>query len=240
VLPPNTERVWNFLKDQPALEGFILVGGTAIALHLGHRLSEDLDLAFPSSRLPRKRLDSLRHIAAEAGFQFTADDDEAAVQQFLDSSLDLHDFQQDFLVNDAVKVSFFAPDPPMVKILAKPSVARPRIATLSELFKTKCLVSAIRSKTRDWLDLYFLMHNQKFSMGDFSQAFREAGIEGQFSIALTRLCSGRPQADDEGYKHLLPNAPSLEDMTAFFVAQRNQFEIEAAAEAVQRKAGKSP
>jgi len=106
--------------------------------------------------------------------------------------------------------------------------------SLSELFKTKCLVSAIRSKTRDWLDLYVLMHDHKFSMRDFSQAFREAGIEGQLTIALTRLCSGRPQADDEGYKHLLPNAPSLEDMTAFFVTQRNQFEIDAA-EAAGRK-----
>ena len=41
---PETERVWKFLKDEPSLAGFVLVGGTALALRLGHRRSEDLDL----------------------------------------------------------------------------------------------------------------------------------------------------------------------------------------------------
>lgn len=55
MLPPATEKVWNFLKEQPALAGFVLVGGSALALTLRHRLSEDLDFVYPDTRLPRQR-----------------------------------------------------------------------------------------------------------------------------------------------------------------------------------------
>jgi hypothetical protein len=47
---------------------------------------------------------------------------------------------------------------------------------------------------------------------------------------LSRLCSGHPQRDDEGYQQLLQNPPTLEQMTEFFRQRRDQFEIQAAAE----------
>jgi hypothetical protein len=240
VLPPETERVWNFLKAQSALEGFILIGGTAIALQIGHRRSDDLDLVYPEARLPRNRLEALRLVASESSFDFSAQDDELAVQEFADSTLDLHDYQQDYVVNGSVKVSFFTPDSATLKILHKQHAPGPRVATLPELFKTKCLVSAVRSKTRDWLDLYLLLHNHGFSLRDFAAVFREADVESQCSIALSRLCSGQPQRDDEGYSHLLPNPPSLEQMRDFFIAQRNILEVEAAADAAQKRKKLSP
>ena len=70
MLPRDTEQVWNFLKDQPVLAGFVLVGGSALALRIGHRVSEDLDLAWTQARLPRNRLDALRRTAEAAGFRF--------------------------------------------------------------------------------------------------------------------------------------------------------------------------
>src|SRR5258708_1559343 len=59
VLPPETERVWNFLTQQPTLAGFVLIGGTALAMRIQHRRSNDLDLAYPETRLPRARLQTL-------------------------------------------------------------------------------------------------------------------------------------------------------------------------------------
>jgi hypothetical protein len=79
------------------------------------------------------------------------------------------------------------------------------------------------------------MHDQRFSIRDFADAFREGGVEHQSSIALTRLCSGKPQADDEGYAQLLPNPPSLDEMRTFFITQRDRLEVETAATAVRRK-----
>lgn len=231
MLPPATKEVWNYLKEQPALAGFVLAGGSALAINIRHRVSEDLDLIYPEVRLPRQRLDALCRQARGAGFDFQRNDDEAAAQEFTLSGMELHDYQQDFLVNGVVKVSFFAPDEALRKLLSGHSESKARVASLSELFKAKCLVSAVRSKTRDWLDLYLLMRDHGFSIHDYQAAFQEAGSTAQCDIGLVRLCSGIPQRDDEGYAHLLKNAPTLDEMKAFFVAQREKLEIETAAEA---------
>lgn len=65
-LPAETERLWRFLKDQSALAGFTLIGGTALTLHLDHRISEDLDFIWVGDMLPRPELDGLRRLAAGA------------------------------------------------------------------------------------------------------------------------------------------------------------------------------
>src|SRR6266700_1470243 len=41
ILPPPQQRLWKDLFELPA--DFVLYGGTAIALHLGHRASVDFD-----------------------------------------------------------------------------------------------------------------------------------------------------------------------------------------------------
>jgi hypothetical protein len=99
-----------------------------------------------------------------------------------------------------------------------------RVGTLPELFKAKSLVSAVRSKTRDWLDLYLLMRDHGFNLSDYRQAFLEGGIEFQWETGLARLCSGQPQKDDEGYAHLLDAPPNPFDMAAFFRAERDRLE----------------
>jgi hypothetical protein len=235
LLPPATEKVWDFLKEQPALAGFVLVGGSALALTLRHRFSEDLDFVYPDTRLPRQRLDALRRRATAAGFPFEPNDDEAAVQEFADSALELHDYQQDFLVSGSVKVSFIAPDESLRRVLSAPAGRIARVATLPELFKSKCLVSAQRSKSRDWLDLFLLMRDHGFSVQAYHAAFQEAGVAAQCDLGLARLANGVPQRDDEGYAHLLENAPTLEEMSAFFAKQRAQFEIETAAETARQR-----
>ena len=78
MLKTKTEQVWNFLKDQPSLTGFILLGGSALSLRLQHRYSEDLDLACPDVRLPRTALDVLRRQAEEAGIAMQPHDDPGA------------------------------------------------------------------------------------------------------------------------------------------------------------------
>lgn len=234
LLPPATERVWNFLKDQRWLAGFVLVGGSALALRIGHRLSEDLDFAFPDLKLPRGRLDALLKEAGKSGFDFQRNDNEAVLNDFIRGGGDLHDYQQDFVVDRQVKVSFFAPDAAQAKILHADAKPTPRVAELPELFKTKALVSAVRSKTRDWIDLYVLMREHGFTLGDYAAAFREAGAESQFETGLARLCSGTPQADDEGFEHLLTHPPTLAQMQSYFAARRDEFEIQAARSAKER------
>lgn len=240
-LPPETERLWAFAREQSALGGFVLIGGTALAIHLGHRVSEDLDFAWVEPRLPRTRLEAFRRVAAEAGFLLQPHDDPAALDEFSIAGMELHDYQQDYLVNAKVKLSFFTADEPLSRVLGTPAtIDVPVIASLSQLFKSKCLVTASRSKTRDWLDLYLLMRDHGFSIHDYAAAFREAGIPGYLDTGLARLCSGRPSAHDEGWQHLLDHAPSLEEMRDYFIAQRDFLESDAAARAFAKdRAGRA-
>ena len=88
-----------------------------------------------------------------------------------------------------------------------------------------------------WLDLYLLLRDHGFTLRDYRAAFVEAGAEAQCDTGLTRLCDGLPQRADEGYAHLLSQPPTLKEMTDFFIAQRNQLEVELAAEAMRRHNG---
>ena len=208
-------------------------------MRINHRWSEDLDLVWLEICLPRSRLEALRRAAASAGFDFQPCDDEVAAE-FLDSGLELHDYKQNYLVNQKVKVSLFAPEAPMLRVLEHRSEPGVQLATLAELFKTKCLVSAQRSKTRDWVDLYLLLRHHGFTLRDYLGAFAEAGLMSQCDIGLNRLCSGVPQNDDEGYAHLLNAPPSLQNMKGFFIEQRDRLEVERAEEAARERQLRGP
>lgn len=59
LMPEATQRNFARLKDDPRLAGFTLVGGTALALQIGHRISEDLDFNIFGQKLPIKAIDGL-------------------------------------------------------------------------------------------------------------------------------------------------------------------------------------
>ena len=42
-MPERTERLFEAIAKGDELKDFVLVGGTALAIHLKHRTSEDLD-----------------------------------------------------------------------------------------------------------------------------------------------------------------------------------------------------
>ena len=192
MLPPETENVWKFLAEQRSLAGFVLNGGAALVLRMGHRTSKDLDLAYPELALSRAKIDELIQIAKSAGLILEPNDNQAALDEAFIAGMELHDYQQDFVVNNAVKVSFFTPEACLSKVpIGKPE-EKIRVAALSELFNSKCLSSAKRSNTRDWLDLYLLMRDRGFTRRDYRDALRLADTPGQTEISLGRLCKGTP------------------------------------------------
>lgn len=230
-LREDTARVWAFLRGHPALTGFVLVGGTALALQIEHRQSEDLDFGFGALRLPRARIEALRLAAREHGIAFVANDAPSAVEEFIIAGMDLNDYQQNYLASETVKVTFFCPDPEVLVHIAPGAEHGPRVATLDEIFAMKCLVSADRSKSRDWFDLYTLMRNHGYTPAQFEGVFFASKVPQKMEIALTRMCSGRPHQQDEGYESLLTNPPSLAQMSEFFL----QVADEAHAEAAKRR-----
>lgn len=228
MLRPDTERLWQYLQANRALRGFVLVGGTALSIHLNHRISEDLDFMIPQTRLPRRQIDGLRRMAGEAGFPFVANDSIDGIREFEDTGMDYWDYMQDYVVAGTVKLTLVAPDPEVSALLLPGLEDRPRLATMDEIFKLKCIACANRTKSRDWLDIYVLLTGNYFKPADFYAAFEEAGVPMKFDIAMHRMCKDPIPESDEGYDTLLPNPPTITQMQKYFIGLKAQIEEDVA------------
>jgi hypothetical protein len=229
LLTPETEAAWQVLREQERfLSGFVLIGGTALALQIHHRYSEDLDLAYAGAKLPRGCVDQVINGLAAEGFKITPNDNLAAMDEATIAGEDLLDFNQDYIVNDRVKLTFFRQPHDVRLVLGGQPVDVFRVAKVDEIFKLKCLVTARRNKSRDWFDLYTLFTKHGYGMNDLRAAFASVGQSQPTDVALTRLCSCKTSAHDEGYAHLTQNPPSPEEMALFFQQELKKNEIELA------------
>ncbi|MEQ1619355.1 MAG: nucleotidyl transferase AbiEii/AbiGii toxin family protein [Terricaulis sp.] len=138
ILPTPQRRLWDELSSLPPT--FTLYGGTAIALHLGHRLSLDFDFFSSAGFDPRV-------LAAELPFLR-----DAAVTQIEPQTLSV------VIDRDGpVKLSFFGlPDFPRLapRHLASNNV---HVAALLDLAGTKASVVQVRAEAKDYLDLDALL-----------------------------------------------------------------------------------
>lgn len=134
ILPGEQRQLWPELRPTRAL-GFVLYGGTAIALHLGHRQSIDFDF-FHSSPLDREALKN--------------------ALPFLNQVTVLQDSPNTFVVMTPgnVKVSFFG-NLDFGRV-GEPQVTNDgvlRIASLEDLMAAKLKVILQRSESKDYIDL---------------------------------------------------------------------------------------
>jgi hypothetical protein len=140
-LPPPQRRLWPELVQVPA--EFVLYGGTALALQLGHRESADFDF-FARGDFDPDRL------AEGISFMLGATQVERArntVTAIVDRS-------------GPVQVSFFGL--PRMRRLAPPLEAPDngvRIASILDLAATKAAVVQKRAEAKDYLDLDAILMN---------------------------------------------------------------------------------
>lgn len=132
ILPPEQKAIWQNLASLKDL-GFVLYGGTAIALHLGHRVSIDFDF-FNHNSLNKEALLNLPYFA------------KAKVLQEASDSLVM-------LVKN-VKISFFG----SLKIGRKdmPLLTNDNVlivASLNDLMATKLKSILQRSEIKDYKDI---------------------------------------------------------------------------------------
>lgn len=146
VLPDAQRRLWAELSALP--DEFTLYGGTALALHLGHRKSVDFD--FFGSR-------AIDVLSLEGEIPFLAG---AEVIQREKNTLSV-------LVDrdGPVKVSFFGV--PKLPRLAPPKVAQDnglKIASLLDLAGTKASVVQVRGEAKDYIDMDALIRIGEVSL----------------------------------------------------------------------------
>ena len=136
ILPSGQREVWPLLRPAASL-GFVLYGGTAVALQLGHRRSLDFDFFSHAPLSKTDLIDALPILAAAAPLQEAANT--------LVVSVDMP--------SGTVKLSFFG----NIRFgrLSDPLQARDGVllaASLDDLFATKLKAMLDRAEAKDYVD----------------------------------------------------------------------------------------
>ena len=146
ILPPAQKHLWAELSEIP--KEFVLYGGTALALHLGHRNSADFDF-FGSRTFEVQALETgIRFLAGARIVQRGANTLTAVVER-----------------GGPVKISFFGlPELPRLK---PPHVVKDnglQVASLLDLAGTKASVVQVRAEARDYIDIDALLRLGRVSL----------------------------------------------------------------------------
>ena len=108
ILHPEAAELLELLIASQELIPFTLVGGTALALQIGHRTSLDFDFAQFNEKLDSHTIDTWHERIKRSDISIQSMVSPSQISQFrINSGLNLLDFARDYLVN-GVKVTFFA------------------------------------------------------------------------------------------------------------------------------------
>ncbi|MFN7674421.1 nucleotidyl transferase AbiEii/AbiGii toxin family protein [Flavobacterium sp.] len=159
TVKPRLQEVLQDIIYQPIFMPFRLVGGTALSLQLGHRMSEDIDL----------------FTAAEYGSI-----DYKAIREFLENkypfcvsrSLDNVSFGTNFVVGnsitDCVKLDLYYTD----EFIEKPIIINNiRMATINEIIAMKLEVILQGGRKKDFWDLHYFM--DKMNLDDMISLYEK-------------------------------------------------------------------
>ena len=142
ALTPEAAALFQKLNRFP---NFYLVGGTALALHIGHRLSVDLDL-FSQTPLPPRLLGDVKRIFRDASI---------AVTYRAPGQLSLN-------VN-GVKMTFFEYEHPHVDALEMWRGVP--VSSVREIASMKAFAIGKRLSYKDYVDWYFLLKEKCVDLG---------------------------------------------------------------------------
>jgi hypothetical protein len=138
VLPDEQVACLRRLAPAATVLGFYLAGGTAVALHLGHRRSIDFDWFAP--RFPGQPVDLRESLAARG----IALEPTALAEQTVHGRI------------DGVKASFLEFRPPLLEPLVEWPEVGCRLASCADLAAMKLLAVAQRGTKKDFIDVHAL------------------------------------------------------------------------------------
>ena len=191
---PDWERLLAAERHlQYLLPGAVLIGGTAAAIHAGHRISMDGDHVITDLR---ERFDEvLNSLEAAAGWQT------GRIQRPV-----LILGQLDGILTGIRQLRRTRP-------LETEMVAGLRIPTLAEMARIKAWLLATRDTVRDYLDTVVLFERlgeqgTAASLRDFDEIYRQASHESPLAEVGERLAAAKPTdlaaVDLEHYRGLRP------------------------------------
>lgn len=226
-MPESTKRIFEYLKGNPLLRDFALIGGTAMALQIGHRKSEDLDFWVSDDKLNRIVVDSIVNNAKVDGFDTRLATPHHKIVSAKINGVDLLTYSRDYVIG-GVKVTFFARnDLPYRYFNEFDRIADTgtsfKIMGKEGLFAMKAFVIHRRVRSRDLYDLKTFLNNGK-TLQDILETGLRADISCQPEYAISVLTGEVPlDAQDEGFDSIGVKE-SIEDIYSFFKCAVDEFE----------------
>lgn len=165
----QTQALLDKFKKIPLFSEYqaILIGGTALAYHLSHRESFDLDICFPfANRLPE--LDFLKTFEEVVPLEF----DQSIIDIALNEGGNIDEVMKRYII-DGVKVDFLINpssniyESEILKNDTKHILEHMRIASTESIFKLKSLLLLDRNKIRDLYDVVYMIKECGFTGKDF-------------------------------------------------------------------------
>jgi len=200
LLPETRKLLAELIASATFLEKYVLVGGTALSLHLCHRKSEDLDFFTYSDNFDKKEI-----------FDYINNSQFEKIE-----IINQTDEQIDLIIN-GVKVTFFNAKwgfltPDKIKTL--------NLSSLEAIAGMKVNTMFLRAKFRDYYDLYFLVKEGMTLQEIFNCAQKViTGISYKMmAIALVYI----DDIEDENINHLEPAIKiSSKEIRSFFEEKLN-------------------
>lgn len=162
VVDDKTFLLLQKLQEIPEFSGLRLVGGTSLALQLGHRISIDLDLfgRFDSSFPLELILKDFEHVEKTGANRF-----------------------MQFFEIDGVKVDFVNYNYPWLKDAIKEENVT--LASIEDIAAMKINAVINRGTKKDFVDIYFLL--QKYSLEDILSIYKKKYNAVDCQLALRSL-----------------------------------------------------
>jgi predicted nucleotidyltransferase component of viral defense system len=193
LLPKTKELLLELVKSCEFLENYVLVGGSALTLHLCHRKSEDLDFfTFKDSFNKREIMKYIQKF-----------DNKEVINQT--------DEQIDILLN-GVKVTFFNAK---WEFLKPKNIKKFNLSSIEQISAMKVNTLFLRATYRDYYDLYFLVKNglNLKDIFEYSKNIIDGLTFKLFSIALIYI----DDIEDDNIAYLEPiKYISKEEIRDFF------------------------
>ncbi len=194
-MPPATfELISEGFMPMSEISRWTLVGGTALAIHYQHRLSEDLDFFIKNSTLQQdlKRIDKMMAHLEQKGFGV--------------AKLHENDTQIDFEIS-GVKVTFFTSS---LNILQNKSISFENVAVAGiETIKAMKMDAILNHRTlsRDFFDIATIMKQEKLTIFDLLDSYKEHYSKKlSSSLILDRLIQRDYEPDDPGLNPMKPKS----------------------------------
>lgn len=214
-LAPRVSNIFDTVSRLECIKPFVLVGGTALSLQIGHRQSEDLDFM-------RWKVD--RNDKLEIGWNKISKELETIGN--LDN-VEVLGFDQALFVLNGVKLSFYAAPrkriPNMQEICIQDNL---RVADIKSIGAMKLEIMLRRSRFRDYYDIYSILKEGIDLKEMVSMAIEHSSHRLKEKNLLAMLTSPERYQEEKNFKNLSPKyAVTGDDIKKYIEHKYHNFDL---------------